>query len=187
MDNNLPNLLKNKKFLIVALIFTPLILSIIYASLSISFNQSGSQSKDSTLKSAADLSIEKIHCPSVKEFCEKGKSIVKDDKYLGFGAPLPSDSQSFAVFTGTLSSSSTQTEKGQLITLTLISEAGNLKAIYQYLGNPPAEILTYEGARLQFMGDVMPEYGATLIFSLVSTLGGSETKIELTPQDFKYQ
>lgn len=186
MDNNLPNLSKNKKFLTVAaLIFTTLIISTIIAGLSISFNKSGSASKDSTLKSAADLGIEKILCPSVKEFCEKGKSIVKDGEYLGFGTPLPSDSQSFAVFSGKLSSRSTQTEKGQLITLTLISESGNLKAIYQYLGNPPAEILTYEGARLQFMGGVMPEYGVTLIFSLVSTLGGSETKVELTPQDFK--
>ena len=130
----------------------------------------------------------KLSCPSIKEFCENGKSVMKDGKYIGFGDKLSSGSAIFAAFDGDISASSKtvpavvngKTEQYSLKTIYLDNKNLGLRAIYYFRG-PWASITKSKavgrGKQIARVGEkTMSDYNNnSLVFSLI--LGYPATNI----------
>lgn len=82
-----------------------------------------------------------LYCPTTSDYCSKGRNVIQNGVYLGFGGNLKSGSPIKAAFNGkvttatTLMKSKTGTEK--ITTITLQNDEAKTTAIYYYIGEGP--------------------------------------------------
>lgn len=136
----------------------------------------------------------KINCPSIKEFCQIGTGVIKDGKYIGWGAVLASGSAIFAAFDGDLSSESntfpkekdSQTTQKKYITAYLDSSELGLRGTYYFRGSISISGKVAKGEQIgTSSGKVITIYdNKSLIFSLISGYPKTNTPIILNKNNF---
>ena len=84
-----------------------------------------------------------ITCPTVIEFCQKAKPIVKNDKFVAMGATLPPGTPIKAIFDGKVIRRSVTPHPslggGHFLQLNLTDTEGKMKAIY-YLSTSEVDV-----------------------------------------------
>ncbi|OGH20810.1 MAG: hypothetical protein A3D74_05815 [Candidatus Levybacteria bacterium RIFCSPHIGHO2_02_FULL_37_13] len=122
----------------------------------------------------------KISCPSIKELCQAGTGVIKDEKYVGWGFVLASGSAIFAAFDGNAESTqSTYTETSQVtnetkekkfIRIILDNKGLGLKATYLFRGNAIKSKEVSKGELIGVSnGKIISIYdNKSLIFSLIT-------------------
>ena len=138
--------------------------------------------------------LNKLSCPSLKEFCQKGESIIKDGKYIGFGGKLASGSTIFAAFDGVLSSTTStfpkeednQTTQKKFITAYLDNSELGLRGIYYFRGSIPKSGKVTKGDQIGISnGKVITIYdNKSLIFSLIAGYPKTNNPIILNKENF---
>jgi len=136
----------------------------------------------------------KIFCPSVKEFCEKGQGIVKD-QYVGLGYKLSSGSAIFAAFDGNLTATFSaypvetngQTTQEKFKALYLDSPNLNLRGVYYFRGQVTKTGPVIKGEQIAISnGKPIVIYdNNSLIFSLIQTYQKTNTPVILNNEDFE--
>jgi len=127
-------------------------------------------------------------CPATSSFCQTGKEILKDGKYVGFGAKIATGSAVIAAFDGQISSISStlpQLNNEKIITVYLDNNERGLRAVYYYQGIQPPEAKSVKaGEVIDNMGDIMELYNASLVFTLFKNDFYAEEGEKLSSADF---
>lgn len=136
----------------------------------------------------------KIYCPSIKEFCQIGTGVIKDGKYIGWGAVLASGSAIFAAFNGDLSSESktfpkekdSQTAQKKFITAYLEDGKLGLRGTYYFRGSISKSGKVAKGEQIgTSSGKLITIYGnKSLIFSLISGSPKTNAPVILNKENF---
>ena len=136
-----------------------------------------------------------IFCPSVKEFCEKGEGVIKDQKYIGLGYRLSSGSAIFAAFDGNLTATFSaypvetngQTTQEKFKALYLDSPNLNLRGVYYFRGQVTKTGPVIKGEQIAISnGKPIVIYdNNSLIFSLIQTYQKTNTPTILNKEDFE--
>lgn len=136
----------------------------------------------------------KINCPSIKEFCQVGSGIIKDGKYIGWGAVLASGSAIFAAFDGVLSSTEStfpKEEDGNItqkkfITAYLDNSELGLRGTYYFRGSMTKSGKAAKGEQIGISnGKAIAIYdNKSLIFSLIVNYPKTNTPIILNKNNF---
>ena len=136
----------------------------------------------------------KIPCPSVKEFCEKGQGIVKD-QYVGFGYRLSSGSAIFAAFDGNVTATFSaypidvngKTTQEKFKALYLDSPDLNFRVVYYFRGQVTKTGPVIRGEQIAISnGKLIQAYdNSSLVFSLILGYPGSNTTAILNKEDFE--
>ena len=138
----------------------------------------------------------KIFCPSVKEFCEKGEGVIKDQKYIGLGYRLSSGSAIFAAFDGNLTSTKSaypievngKTTQENFKIVYLDNPDLRLRAIYFFRGKAK-DIKTgkiSKGQQIAVSGKPIAIYdNNSLIFSLIPGYPAINTPAILSKEAFE--
>ena len=139
--------------------------------------------------------LNKLSCPSLKEFCQKGKSIIKDGKYIGFGGKLASASAIFAAFDGILSSTTStfpkeknnQTTQKKFITAYLDNAELGLRGIYYFRGSIPKSGNVIKGEQVAITnGKTISIYdNNSLIFSVIADYPATNNPAILNKENFE--
>jgi len=138
-------------------------------------------------------SLNRLSCPSLKEFCEKGQGIFKDGQYVGLGYSLSSENAIFAAFDGNLSialsptSAGALTTKKKLITAYLDNPDLKLRAIYLFKGSITKTGKVNKGEQIAISnGKPIKVYdNNSFIFSLIPGYPGSNTPTILNKENFE--
>ena len=139
--------------------------------------------------------LNKLSCPSLKEFCQKGESIIKDGKYIGFGGKLASASAIFAAFDGILSSTTStfpkeknnQTTQKKFITAYLDNAELGLRGIYYFRGSIPKSGSVIKGEQVAITnGKTISIYdNNSLIFSVIRDYPATNNPAILNKENFE--
>jgi nitrate reductase NapE component len=137
----------------------------------------------STQRSTNVLPV-KLACPSLKEFCQKGQSVIKDGNYIGFGGKLASASAIFAAFDGDLTVAKTDQEKFKI--LYLDSPNQKARAIYFLRGQIIKKVKVSKGEQIAIAnGKTISIYDDnSLIFSVIIGYPNTNTPIILNKENF---
>lgn len=180
---------KHKKILIfVLLIFVlPIILAYYSGNLKSLLNLEGKKES----KSAPFSKVELYQCPSIRDFCQDGKDIEKNGRYLGFGATLKTPTDIFASFNGTITSFTTtlppNLDKEKLNTVYIDNPEKNLRAIYYFTGeSSKSGTVVKAGDKIGKITGKISSYNASLIFQIIkgNLVKGQLSK--LTNKDFTF-
>lgn len=187
---------KHKKiFIIIFLVFIiPIVLAYYYGNLKNLFNLGGKNEP----KSAPSSKIELYKCPSTPDFCQNGKDIEKDGRYLGFGAILKTPTDIFASFNGTITSfttilppklneQSSSANKEKLNTVYIDAPSKNLRAIYYFIGeSSKSGTQVKTGDKIGKIKGKISAYNVSLLFQIIKgdLVKGQLSK--LTNKDFTF-
>lgn len=180
---------KYKKILIVILLvfIIPIILAYYSGNLKNLFTKGGKTEP----KSPPSSKIELYQCPSAKDFCQNGKDIEKDGRYLGFGADLKTPTDIFASLNGTLTSFTTilptKLNKEKLNTVYIDNPEKNIRAIYYFIGeSSKSGTQVKAGDKIGTIKGKISAYNVSLLFQIIK---GDLTKgqlSKLTSTDFNF-
>jgi len=150
----------------------------------------------STKKNANTLSI-KLSCPSLKEFCEKGKAFFKDGELIGLGAKLGSGSAIFAAFDGNINATASAfsekingvVNQGKVHVVHLNNAGLKLRATYFFRGSVDVKNgKVYEGQQIASSSG-KPLTTAfdnnSLVFSVIQGYPAGPRQMFLTKENFK--
>ena len=142
-----------------------------------------------------NVSSQKISCPSIPEFCQSGNGIIKDEKYLGWGSVLASESAIIAAFDGILSSiestfpkeKDNQTTQKKFITAYLDNSELGLRGTYYFRGSMTKSGKVSKGEQIGVSnGKVISIYdNKALVFSLISGYPKANTPAILNKDSFE--
>lgn len=150
----------------------------------------GKQQTAQTIPPLSELTKGIYKCPSVKEFCEGGRDIIKDKTYAGFGGDVATGSAVLAAFDGKVTGLTItlppQFNSEKLNVIYLDNKENNIRATYYFKGEPINfnELDAKMGANLGIVGGKILYYDASLLF--IITKGDVQTgeKIRVSAKDF---
>jgi len=142
-------------------------------------------------KSAPFSKVELYKCPSTSDFCQNGKDIEKDGRYLGFGATLKAPTDIFASFNGTLTSFTTilppNLSKEKLNTVYVDNPEKNLRAIYYFIGeSSKSGTVVKAGDKIGKIKGKISAYNVSLLFQIIKGDLVKGQLSRLTNKDFTF-
>ncbi len=147
-------------------------------------------------KNADSLSI-KLSCPSLREFCEKGKALLKNGEFIGLGGKLASGSAIFAAFDGDISATTSAfsetingtTNEGNVRIMYLDNASLNLRATYFFRGSMDIKRgKIYEGQQIAIVSGkpLITAFGSnSFVFSVIQGYPAKPKQVVLTKESFK--
>lgn len=200
----MPTILKDRKILLIIILILTTIAALIFNVWQRSTKFKPQTSFPSAKKAIIELpkssvnpssvKIDKLPCPTVPTFCSKGGGIIKDNKYIGFGAKVATNSAIFAAFDGEITTlsitlSQFQNEKNEVETIETIyldNPDKTIRAIYQYKGQPSGLKTVKKGQKIASVGDSIAYYdNISLLFALIKGDFIRGERVKLTSQDFE--
>lgn len=129
-------------------------------------------------------------CPTSRvSFCKEGKDIYKDNKYIGFGAKLATNSAILAAFNGDITIISATLPKEfneeKYTIIYLDNKDKLLRGIYYFKGTAEAVKSVAEGdAIATSVGQIAYYDNNSLVFALVKNDFIKDERVKLTTKDF---
>ncbi len=183
-------ILETRRQKIIALIIILVAIPIVLSFLKLTKNKPTTTTQISQPpKLTSDLKKGIYKCPSIKQFCQTGRDIIKDNSYAGFGN-FATGSAVLAAFdgvaTGLTITLPSQFKSEKLNVIYLDNKENNIRAVYYFKGNPINfnNMMVKEGADLGVIGDKMQYFDTSLLFTIIKGDVQKGEKIRLTAKDF---